>query len=315
MTMRTGTKVSMESFAGLEVDILTSILEPLSPRRNREIAEAAETAVEFFHRVAKEKANKIETSILSPGLLFAVDTTNWAHIHRKAPPEMQRAGSARLALREAVILHAKLGILDTSPLISLTAELTRAFSNAKELARTGHVGVRIIIVDTRMMEPGSLVVANYLRRRLRLEENDSSISEVFAWEGVPENSLLFTWSWKDILDSKLAKQYFPAIAVTKERPCCIECEAKNGCSLSFRNPDVQTADLVIALISQGMPPNKVLILHMVESFLALSRGETCLRHYKESERWPRMRDHVDIERWLSIATTWISYMDLDVAKS
>jgi len=232
-------------------------------------------------------------------------------VSRKAPREMLNLGSARYALREAMIKRTQLGIVDTSPLISATPELVRVFSNAK----IGYNGIQILGIDMQKMGEGTLVTCNHLRRRLRLDESELSMSEVLAWEGFDAAALVFAWPWDNILKSKLARVFFPSLLRPQNSLCCLECEGRGSSQISFKNPDVQVFDLVFCLVGLGMRPENKATKFMVESFLALSRGETCLRHYRGSRKWSRQTDHADIARWLSISTSWIGYMGLKTGQT
>jgi hypothetical protein len=90
-----------------------------------------------------------------------------------------------------------------TPFISITLDALRAFNVAACYADERKEGVTVVVIDGWKLRDGTFEPCNELRSRLGLSKNNLFRTETLVWAEIPQQAILFRWSWRELQQSGL----------------------------------------------------------------------------------------------------------------
>jgi hypothetical protein len=133
-----------------------------------------------------------------------------------------------------------------TPFVSVTSDILNAFNRANSLVGQGEKGIRIMVIDSWALLPGSFAACRRLRARVGLEESKDERfydTEALVWDHIPADAVVHNWHWETIKQSGLVR-LFPCLALGRYQNLY---KLRNGLQPKKIDPRVLARCLVIDL--------------------------------------------------------------------
>lgn len=172
----------------------------------------------IFHELARLETSLPKTNGFSPDMLFFVVPGSElrppyfefseAQAQQKLALEDYNRGLA--VLKEVFEEYCAEGWPD--PLIALDSELVDVFIRAKVLhAEYPDADWTVAAVNATKIHKWDVCSYRHVCQRLSVNDACENNRRAVAWARLPEESIMFTWNWLSILNSRVAQEWFPVL--------------------------------------------------------------------------------------------------------